>query len=459
VSAPTHPTFREALRFWVTLGFINFGGPTGQIALMHRELVERRRWISEERFLHALDYCMLLPGPEAQQLATYVGWLLHGTRGGIVAGAFFVIPSIFILLVLSWVYAAHGDVAWVAAIFAGLKPAVLAIVVDATIRIGRRALRGPAAVAVAALAFVGIFALDVPFPAIVIGAGLVGLAAGAIRPALFRAASAHGAAAGQTGAADRAAAGAADLVAAERAIETADTSGTSGATGTTARFGATRNLRVVATCLALWFAPVAAVALWRGAKSVFVRESLFFSKAAMVTFGGAYAVLPYVAQAAVERFEWLSADQMLDGLGLAETTPGPLIMVLQFVGFLGAWNEPGDLPPVVAGTIGALLTTWVTFVPCFLWIFLGAPYVERLRGIARLGAALSAITAAVVGVILNLAVWFAIETLRTPSGGIDLWASSVAVVAFVGLLRWKWNVVAIVVGAGVAGWLRYVVVT
>ena len=405
----SRPTFREALRFWVKLGFISFGGPTGQIAIMHTELVERRKWISEERFLHALNFCMLLPGPEAQQLATYIGWRLHGIRGGIAAGALFVIPSIFILLALSWVYATHGNVPWVAAIFFGLKPAVMAIVAHAVIRIGTKALKTPVRWALAAGAFVAIYFFKVPFPVII---------------------------------------GAAALIGGMRSIASV----ASPAATTERGPPLSRALKVVVVCLVLWWTPVLLLGMMRGWDSVFVKQGTFFSKAAMVTFGGAYAVLPYVAQASVEHFHWLSAPQMMDGLGLAETTPGPLIMVLQFVGFMGGWNAGG----LGSAVICALLTTWVTFVPCFLWIFLGAPYVDRLYGNAKLNAVLSAVTAAVVGVILNLAVWFGVRTLLPEGGPVNRFAAAVGLVAFAGMWRWKWGVVPVVLGAGVLGLIYHV---
>lgn len=420
------PTFAEALRFWLKLGFISFGGPTGQIAIMHAELVEKKRWISESRFLHALNYCMLLPGPEAQQLATYVGWLLHGTWGGIVAGAFFVIPSIFILLTLSWVYAAHGNVPWIAAIFFGLKPAVMAIVAHAVMRIGKKALKNEVMYALAALAFVAIFFFHVAFPIIIASAGVLGFFGGKFWPTKFSVIKGH------TGAS------------ADEPLMTVHPHALAAPT-------LARGLWVLALCLALWWAPVLLLGLWQGWQSVFVKESVFFSKAAMVTFGGAYAVLPYVAQAAVEQHGWLQAGQMLDGLGLAETTPGPLIMVLQFVGFMGGWQNAGDLSPWLAGTIGALITTWVTFVPCFLWIFLGAPHIERLRDQAKLNSALSAITAAVVGVVLNLAVWFGLHTLFPEQGVVNWFALTVGLGAFTGMWRWKWDVVPVVLGSGILG--------
>jgi chromate transporter len=436
---PPAPPLGEAFRFWVKLGFISFGGPTGQIAIMHHELVERRRWISEARFLHALNYCMLLPGPEAQQLAIYVGWLLHRALGGILAGAFFVIPSVFVLWAITYVYARFGQVPWIAATFYGLKPAVTAIVAYAVIRIGRRALKNAAMWAIAALAFVAIFFLDVPFPLIVLGAGILGLIGGLLRRETFLVAASHGGAEGGT-----------SLLPAAP-VEPASVLGDQDASPAHARPSRGRALRVAAICLVLWWAPVALAGLSQGTDGTIFREGVFFSKAAMVTFGGAYAVLPYVAQKAVEDYGWLSAAQMLDGLGLAETTPGPLIMVVQFVGFMGGWNHPGDLSPLVAASLGALITTWVTFLPSFLWIFLGAPHVESLRGNERLSSALSAITAAVVGVVLNLAVWFGLHVFFPEAGGVDVLAVLIAAVAFAGMLTRGWGIVPVVLGGALVG--------
>ncbi|MEN9663056.1 MAG: hypothetical protein RL324_2005 [Verrucomicrobiota bacterium] len=415
------PTFREALRFWLKLGCISFGGPAGQIAIMHTELVDRKRWIDEERFLHALNFCMLLPGPEATQLATYCGWRLHGIRGGLVAGGLFVLPSALLLWGLSWLYAAHGNAPLVAAIFTGLKPAVTAIVVAAVIRIGRRSLRGPFSWALAAGAFGAIYFLRIPFPVVV----LTALGAGFI----VRRKPAGAGAIDQTDRSDQ--------------LDRSDLT----------RSAVPSALTIALIGIALWFAPVALAALWQGWDGTLAQEGFFFSKAAMVTFGGAYAVLPYVGQQAVDHFAWLSAPQMLDGLGLAETTPGPLIMVVQFVGFLGAWNHPGSLSPLLAGTLGAAITTWTTFVPCFLWIFLGAPHLEWLRGIKQLNAALAAVTAAVVGVVLNLAVWFGLHVFLPVAGGVDWFAVVVAVAAFAAMQWAKVGIVPIVAGAGLIGLL------
>ena len=416
-----HPSFAEAFAFWVKLGLISFGGPAGQIAIMQTELVDHKKWISQSRFLHALNYCMLLPGPEAQQLATYIGWLLHGTWGGIVAGVFFVLPSVFILWGLSYVYAAYGNLPEIAAVFYGLKPAVTAIVLAAVLRIG----------SLAAIAFVAIYFLKVPFPLIVLGAGFVGLLGGRFAPAKFRMVSGHGHDSGASVLSD-------DHAAADHPRPTW-----------------ARAARIVGVCLFLWLTPTLLAGAIMGWRSTLFYEGVFFSKAAVVTFGGAYAVLPYVAQEAMFHYGWLHPGQMMDGLGLAETTPGPLIMVVQFVGFVGAWQHPDGLSPVSAATLGALLTTWVTFVPCFLWIFLGGPHIERLRGNEKLSSALSAITAAIVGVILNLAVWFALRVFFPDGHRIDWFAIVLSVVTFVGLVRWKWSVIAVVLGSGLLGLTAY----
>jgi chromate transporter len=381
----------EAAKVWARIALLSFGGPAGQIALMHRVLVEEKRWIGEARFLHALNFCMLLPGPEAQQLATYIGWLLHKTRGGLVAGTLFILPGFLSILALSWLYAAFGNVGAVEALFFGLKAAVLAIVFEAVRRIGARALRNPAMVALAGAAFIAIFLFDVPFPVIVLAAAALGYAGGRSGLAMFAGGAGHGGAEGGAAADIQTALG-------EHIPDHA-------------RPNLRWSIRVAGIFLLLWLTPVLVLLAWLGPDHVFTQIALFFSQMAVVTFGGAYAVLAYVAQQAVENYGWLAPGEMLDGLGMAETTPGPLIMVTQFVGFLGAARQPGGLDPMAAGVLGAVLTTWVTFTPCFLWIFLGAPFSERLRGSRALSAALTAITAAVVGVILNLAVWFALHTL------------------------------------------------
>jgi len=381
-------TIAEAFPVWLRVAMLSFGGPAGQIAVMHRILVEEKRWISESRFLHALNYCMLLPGPEAQQLATYIGWLLNRTLGGLMAGLLFIAPGAIVILILSILYAGYGDLTFVEALFFGIKAAVLAIVVEAVVKIGKRALKNVMMVVIAATAFVGIFFFAVPFPLIVLAAGLIGAIGLRLAPTLFEAKKAN----------------------AESEAATIDRVMAGGGYDHT-KPSAARAGKVLVICLTLWVGPLIALFVFLGPSHVFYQESLFFSKMAVVTFGGAYAVLAYVAQQAVDNYGWLMPGEMLDGLGMAETTPGPLIMVLQFVGFLAAYRHPGTLDPMIAGTLGAMLTTWMTFVPCFLWIFLGGPYVEKLRGNKTLSAALSAITAAVVGVVLNLAIWFALQVI------------------------------------------------
>jgi chromate transporter len=400
VSAPTlsspeqgraHPVaFADALRVWARIGLLGFGGPAGQVALMHRELVERRQWIDEARFLHALSYCTLLPGPEAQQLATYIGWLLHRTPGGIAAGLLFVLPGALAIFALSVLYAAYRELPLISALFTGLKAAVLAVVVEALLRIGRRALAGPRDRAIALIAFAAIFFFEVSFPLIVFAAGIAGWAA-----SRFGAASAG------------AAAQRAEAPSEDSAIARMQRAGLLGHTRATPA----RALRTALVWAFVWIAPLAALGALPGMPPVFADQAWFFSRAAVVTFGGAYAVLAYVAQQAVETYHWLAPGEMLDGLGLAETTPGPLILVLQFVAFVGAYRQPGDLSPLAAGALGSLVTLWATFAPCFLWIFAGAPFVEALRGNRRLAAALASVTAAVVGVVLNLSIWFALHVL------------------------------------------------
>jgi chromate transporter len=428
------PTFAEAFRFWLKLGFISFGGPTGQIAIMQTELVEKKKWISQSRFLHALNFCMLLPGPEAIQLAIYIGWLLHRAWGGIAAGAFFVIPSIFVLWTLSYIYAAFGNLPWIAAIFYGLKPAVTAIVLVAVIRLGRKALKNEVMWTLAALAFVAIYFFKAPFPAIVLSAGAIGFFGGLFWKSKFEARPTNDADSKLSVISDEQ----------ESPLHT--------------RPNWTRAVRVSIVCLVLWLAPTIAAGILRGWDGTLFKEGLFFSKAAVITFGGAYAVLPYVAQQALFHYGWLKPGQMMDGLGLAETTPGPLIMVVQFVGFIGAWQHPDGLPPLVAATFGALLTTWATFTPCFLWVFLGGPHIEQLRGNAKLTSALSAITAAIVGVVLNLAVWFALRVFF-PSASITDWFSiALCALAFIAMLRYKIDIVPVVIASGLFGLLlRFVI--
>jgi chromate transporter len=415
------PSFREALRFWVKLGLISFGGPAGQIAIMHRELVERRRWIGEERFMHALSFCMLLPGPEATQLATYCGWRLHGVRGGLAAGILFVVPGALALWALSWIYVSYGAVPAVAGVFYGLKAAVLAIVLAAVLRVGRKALKTPVAWGIAAAALIALALGRVPFPAVVLGALAAGFFGGKIWPAAF-------------------------------GVKTAEEINANGAQ---AASGTTRSAGVIAGVgLTLWALPVVAAGTWQGWDGLYAQLGIFFSKAAVVTFGGAYAVLPYVGQQAVENYGWVTAPQMLHGLALAETTPGPLILVLQYVGFLAGWANPGGLSPLGAATLGSAMTTWVTFVPTYLFILVGAPYVERLRGNVRLSAALAAVTAAVVGVILNLALWFGWHAIWPAGrgGGVDGWMLVGSVLAFAALHWGRLGLGWVVLGAALAGW-------
>ena len=420
--------FATAARMWLKVGLMSFGGPAGQIATMHRLLVEEHKWVSESRFLHALNYCMLLPGPEAQQLATYLGWLLHKTRGGLVAGTLFVLPGALVMLGLSILYAGFQDVTVVAAIFYGIKAAVLAVVVEALVRIGRRALKNAAMYALAATAFIAIFFFEIPFPLIVAAAAAIGFAGARAAPSLFLPASGSG----------------------RNDTATIDAAFAAGGLEHT-RPSVSRALKVLLIWGTLWIAPLIALAAFLGAEHVFVEEGIFFSKMAVVTFGGAYAVLAYVAQQAVETHGWLETGEMLDGLGLAETTPGPLILVLQFVGFLAAYRNPGTLDPMTAGILGAALTTYVTFVPCFLWIFLGAPFIESLRGNKSLAGALTAITAAVVGVILNLVVWFAVHVMFAKVGEMRLGAIRLLVPDWASL---DWNIAVLAVAAAVAI-LRY----
>jgi chromate transporter len=383
-------SFGDAVRVWLRIASLSFGGPAGQIAVMHRILVDEKRWIGESRFLHALNYCMLLPGPEAQQLAIYIGWLLHKTKGGLVAGILFVLPGFLSILALSYVYVIFGNVGVVEGLFFGLKAAVLAVVLQAVVRIGKRALRNGVMLLIAVAAFLAIFVFHVPFPLIIVTAALIGYIGGRAGSPLFQVGGGHGSSG--PGLADR------DSALGE---ETPDH----------ARPNLAWSLKISAAFLFLWLAPVIAIVLVFGTENVFSQIGIFFSRMAMVTFGGAYAVLSYVAQEAVQNYGWLQPGEMLDGLGMAETTPGPLIQVVQFVGFMGAYRDPGTLSPLTAATLASILTTWVTFMPCFLWIFLGAPFIEGLRNSRALTGAMSAITAAVVGVIMNLAVWFALHVI------------------------------------------------
>jgi chromate transporter len=441
-----YPTLAEATRIWARIGLLSFGGPAGQIALMHRILVEERRWLGEKRFLHALNYCMLLPGPEAMQLAVYIGWLMHRTPGGIIAGVLFVLPGVIAIMGLSWIYALYGNVGPVEALFFGLKAAVLAIVVQAVIRIGSRALKNGAMIAIAAASFVAIFGFAIPFPFIILIAGLIGFFGARAGLPAFHGGGGHG----KVG---------------KVQVDDADTL-LGAETPGHAEVSRAYAFRVSVVFLVLWLAPVAILFAALGPANVFAQIAGFFSVMAVVTFGGAYAVLAYVAQEAVQNFGWLAPGEMLDGLGMAETTPGPLIMVTQFVGFMGAFREATGLSPLAAGTLGGLLTTWVTFTPCFLWIFLGAPFIERLRDNLVLTAALTAITAAVVGVILNLAVWFGLhvvfDEMRTiASFGLDLdmpvWSSinlaaaALVLAAALAVFRFKLGPVTVLTGCALAG--------
>lgn len=428
-SRHTQPvTLREAFWVWCRVAVMSFGGPAGQIAVMHRIIVEEKKWLDEQRFLHALNYCMLLPGPEAQQLAIYIGWLMHRVRGGLLAGILFVLPGFVSILALSTAYAYWRDADFLRAVFFGLKPAVMAIVIEAVLRIGKRVLKNRVLVTIAAASFCAIFFFNLPFPLLIVSAAAIGLLGGKWLPSYF--------------------------VLAQKGN---DADQRSNATLLDHRVSSVytslwRSVMVSIVCLGLWSLPLVAVRMWLGEDSAIYQEGIFFSKAAVVTFGGAYSVLAYVAQQAVDTFHWLEPGEMLDGLGMAETTPGPLIMVVQFVAFMGAFRQPGDLSPFAAAIVGSMLTTWVTFAPCFYWIFLGAPYVERLRGNRVLSSALTAITSAVVGVVLNLGVWFSLHTLFSTVesqsllgmrllvprfDSIQLGSLAIAVLAFLLTFRWK----------------------
>ncbi|MBS7662822.1 chromate efflux transporter [Pseudomonas lalucatii] len=433
---PPSVSLLQALAFWLKLGLISFGGPAGQISIMHQELVERRRWISERRFLHALNYCMLLPGPEAQQLATYIGWLLHRTWGGLIAGALFVLPSLLLLIGLSWVYVAFGDVPLVAGIFYGIKPAVTAIVVQAALRIGSRALKNNWLWAIAAAAFVAIFALNVPFPLIVLGAALLGYLGGRLLPEAFSVGGGHGAAKQFYG----------------PALIDDDTP-----TPPHARFRVSRLALILAAGAGLWLLPMGVLCALYGWDGTLTQMAWFFTKAALLTFGGAYAVLPYVYQGAIGHYGWLSPAQMIDGLALGESTPGPLIMVVAFVAFVGAYLQPmlaGD-SPFVSGAVAACLVTWFTFLPSFLFILAGGPLVESTHGELRFTAPLTGITAAVVGVILNLALFFAYHVLWPEgfAGRFDWPSALIALAATVALLRYRRGVIQVLFACALAGLL------
>lgn len=431
----------EASRVWARVALLSFGGPAGQVAMMHRIIVDEKKWVPESRFLHALNYCMLLPGPEGQQLATYIGWLMHRTLGGIIAGGLFILPGVVSIMALSIIYALWGNVGAVAALFFGLKAAVLAIVIEAVVRIGKRGLKSNVMRGLAAASFVAIFFVAVPFPIIILAAALIGYIGAAHGNAAF-AAVGHG-----------------------PAHEDGE-SLLGNETPPHARPSAKQALNISLIWLSLWIVPVLGILLVAGSENVFAQIAVFFSKMAVVTFGGAYAVLAYVAQQAVETYHWLKPAEMLDGLGMAETTPGPLIMVLQFVGFMAAFRAPGDLPPLLAGALGGLLATWVTFTPCFLWIFLGAPYIETVRQNKALSGALAAITAAVVGVILNLAIWFAIHTLFHKAvavegyglsfdvpvlSSVDFWSLALSIAAAIAIFRFRVGILQTLEGSCVAG--------
>jgi chromate transporter len=427
-----HPSLAEATKLWFKIGCLGFGGPAGQIALLHRLVVDERKWVGEAQFLHALNFCMLLPGPEAQQLATYLGWLLHGVRGGVVAGVLFVLPGFCVILALSAAYAAFGQLPWMMGVFFGLKCAVIALVAEALWRVARRALKGPVHVTVATLAFLALFVFGIPFPIVILAAACIGLAM-----------------AWHAGAGGAAAQGVDEKVLDQSA-------------------NAPRRLRTVVVGAALWLGPIALLAAVLGSDQLFPQMGLFFAKMAVVTFGGAYAVLAYVAQQAVQSYGWLTTGNMIDGLALAETTPGPLILVLTFVGYYAAYQQPGLLPPLLAGTLGAIFVTWVTFVPSFIWIFLGAPYVERLRKNRYLSAMLATVTAAVVGVIANLALWFALHVLFRNITEVtlgfatfawpdwrsaDLAAIGLSLIASLALLRWHIDLIKVLLATGALGYL------
>lgn len=431
---PTPPTLKQALRFWLKLGFISFGGPAGQIAIMHYYLVEQKRWISERRFLHALNYCMVLPGPEATQLATYIGWLMHRTWGGIIAGGLFVLPSFFILVALAWVYMAYGSVPAVAGLLYGIKPAVVAIVLFAAWRIGSRVLRNPLTWSIAVLAFVAIFVLRLPFPLIVLAAGLIGYVVGRISPQYFNAGGGHGTAQQSYGAA---------------VIDDATP------TPAHAVFSGRRLVRIAAAGLVMWGLAMAALLLLFGWDNTFTQMGWFFTKAALLTFGGAYAVLPYVYQGAVEHYHWLTPPQMIDALALGETTPGPLIMVLTFVGFVGGWAKEvlGGNALFASGLVAAAVATFFTFLPSFLFILIGGPFIETTHGNLRLTAPLTAITAAVVGVIVNLGVFFAYHVFW-PAGlqhATDWFSLALAAIALLAIARCKLGVIPVILACGGAG--------
>ncbi len=435
---------RDWLKAWAVVAANSFGGPAGQIAVMHDEIVSKRKWVGERRFLHALNYCMLLPGPEAQQLATYLGWLLRGPTGGLVAGSLFILPGFISIMALSVLFTAYGDLTWVVGLFFGISAAVIAVVASAVLRIGRRVIKNKAMFAIAAGAFVAIFVFELPFPLIVAAAAVIGLIGGRARPDLFNLVRGHN----ESTAEDDV-----QVLVGDQDI-------------TLGRPSLGRAVRVLAVGLGLWFGPIAALARTLGQESVFFDVAWFFSTAAVLTFGGAYSVLAYIAQESVNTFGWLEPGEMISGLGMAETTPGPLIQVVQFVGFVGPYRNPGSLSPIQAGVFGAVIATWVTFVPSFLWIFLGAPFIEHLRGRPALTSALSTITSAVVGVVLNLAIWFALFTLfnevterrrygallyQPALSSINLMALALAIISAIAIFRFKVATLKVITAAAVAG--------
>jgi chromate transporter len=444
---PSPISIAEAFRVWLRVAALSFGGPAAQIAVMHRIVVDEKKWISEARFLHALNYCMLLPGPEAQQLATYLGWLMHRTAGGLMAGLLFIAPGFIVILALSVIYIEYGQSSWLSALFFGLKAAVLAVVIEAVLRIGKRALRSRFLISIAVSAFVAMFFFDIAFPLIILSAAAIGGVGSFVRPGWFNAKA--------TSSTPNTSAGVIDDAITANALPHIKPHGP-------------HALRTAILWLLIWLTPVAACWLWLGPANVFTTLGTFFSQAALVTFGGAYSVLAYVAQQAVEAYGWLSPTEMLDGLAMAETTPGPLIMVLQFVGFLAAARAETGLSPLAAGLVGSVLTVWVTFAPSFMWIFVGAPYVEALQGRRWLNAALSCITAAVVGVILKLAIWFAIHVMFArvddhtigplhimwpDLSSVDMAAIGIAAASCLALLRWHWGVGKTLIAAACAGLL------
>ena len=441
-------SLREAFWVWIKVAIYSFGGPAGQIAVMHKILVEEKRWVNESRFLHALNYCMLLPGPEAQQLATYIGWLLHKTKGGLMAGSLFVLPGFLSILLLSILYAGYQEVIFVQALFFGLKPAVMAVVLEAVFRIGRRVLKNEVMVGLAALSFIAIFFFNVAFPLIIVTAGLLGYIGRHLWLEKF------------------------DVIQGHKAAEDPNDLAFINTSAEQLQPSFTRTIQILMLGLLLWFGPLLILLMTLEGNNVFMEIGIFFSKTAVVTFGGAYAVLAYLAQQAVDVYGWLQPGEMLDGLGMAETTPGPLIQVVQFVGFMGAYRNSGILDPMTAGILGSILTTWVTFVPCFIWIFMGAPYIEYLRGNKSLTSALSAITAAVVGVVLNLAIWFSLHTVFKTVNEVDigpvrlqipLWDTLnlpsllIAIGAFIALFRYKQSMLRTLAGSATVGLLYYLI--